>query len=295
MNDDYLWNRTGSDPETEALERALAPLGYRERSAPLPAAPPASPARWRSVLALAAAAALLAGIFARLPGRAAPPPSTAFATDTEIDLGRYGSVTARAGARLTVLRQSDDEIRLRLDHGTVEARITLEARPRFFQIDTPATTCIDLGCHYTLTVDAAGRSVVHVTTGRVAFADGGREVYVPAGATCTAVPSRGSGTPHWDDAPPDLIAAVRAFDEAPPAQRLAAAKAVTRESGRPLDSLTVWHVMQDDDPAVADLGFRALVNLIGSPDGVTRASTLAKEPAAMEAWKEHVLTAWWGK
>jgi hypothetical protein len=209
--------------------------------------------------------------------------------DTEFDLGRYGHVTARAGSRISIDRQDDEEIRMSLHRGEIEAFITLAARPRLFQVVTPSTTCIDLGCRYTLHVDAEGRSYVHVATGRVAFAARDHEVYVPAGARCVAVPWRGTGTPYWDDAPAELVRAIRAFDEAPAAGRPELAKAVTRASGRKEDALSLWHLMLDPDARVADLGYRALVNAIGEPRGVTRERSLGRDPEALLAWKRHVI------
>jgi hypothetical protein len=35
MNDEYLWNKTGNDPEIESLEKALAVFRYREAAAPV--------------------------------------------------------------------------------------------------------------------------------------------------------------------------------------------------------------------------------------------------------------------
>lgn len=67
MNNDYLWNKTGDDPEIERLEKALAPFRYHEAVRPLPAENEAAeivaPARpWRFAWTAFAFAASLAAV-----------------------------------------------------------------------------------------------------------------------------------------------------------------------------------------------------------------------------------------
>jgi len=73
MNDEYLWNKIGKDPEIEKLEKALAVFRYRETTMPA-AAPqmemaPERPRRFRLSLAFAFASfaivAILAGAWFR--------------------------------------------------------------------------------------------------------------------------------------------------------------------------------------------------------------------------------------
>jgi len=284
VNQDYLWDRTGSDTTVERLEALLSPLAL-----PPSAAPRRESARRRFPLAAPFAAAAI--LVVTILGVKGPVDSSTPSART-IDLGRFGEVVVEPDAILRTVRRSDDEIRLRLERGTIHASITWEARPRLFQVETPATTCVDLGCHYTLTVDARGRTTVHVETGRVAFEDRGREVFVPAGATCRAEPGAGSGTPWWDDAPGSLIAAIGAFDAAPRGRRAAAALNLARNCARKADSLTLWHLLQDGDRGVREAGFTALAALVGVPEGVTREATLARDPGALEEWKRHAGESW---
>ena len=57
MNDEYLWQKTGKDPEIESLENALAVFRYREDPPPSPPVEKAvslvRPSRWRISLPLA--------------------------------------------------------------------------------------------------------------------------------------------------------------------------------------------------------------------------------------------------
>lgn len=286
MNDDYLWDKTGRDDEVERLEKLLRPLAHKPRALPRRGVR----ARPLAAVLLSAAAALLVAALWFLPRETPAPPRAAAHT---IDLGRYGRVDVEPNSRVKVVKKDEELIKLRLDLGTIHAQITLDARPRLFQVETPATTCVDLGCHYTLTVDEAGRSMVRVSSGRVAFLDAGREVYVPRGAACRAAPSRGSGTPVYENAPAALVEAVRAFDDAAPSGRPAAARLVIERAVGPKDTLPLWHLLWDADPAVAGPAFDALAKLEPPPEDVTREAVLGRNKDALEAWKERLVDHHW--
>jgi hypothetical protein len=60
MNDEYLWQKTGEDPEIAALEKALAVFRYREDAPPaLTVQEESRPRRWRFVFAFASVAAIV--------------------------------------------------------------------------------------------------------------------------------------------------------------------------------------------------------------------------------------------
>jgi hypothetical protein len=275
VNDEYLWNKQGSDREVEALEELLAPLRHGTRE------PARTPRRtWiRALAALAAAAGIVLALRWWTPG----------ATEARsIDLKQYGTVDVHPGAVFEVVRQTDDDIRLRLERGTIEARITLAARPRLFQVETPATTCVDLGCRYTLTVEPDGSTFVRVELGQVAFVDAGHETWIPRGASCHAWPARGSGTPRWDDAPPALAAAIETLDRSEPSARRGAAQQAIGLCSTQRDALPLWHLAHDGEHEVAEAAWSALVRLVGAPEGVED----PRSASAAEAWKLHLEAVW---
>ncbi len=306
---DYLWDKSGTDPEVEALEKLLGPAGYRGARAP--AAPPeARPKARRWFCATAAAAViLLAGVTVYWLRSSSGPAYRVVSDDGDfaarrgatidaagkpltIELAGIGVVVAEAQARLRVLQIGEDLHKLRLERGTIHATIGAFVRPGLFQVETPATTCVDLGCHYTLTVDEQGRSLVHVETGRVAFVDGAREVYVPRGARCVAWPGgRGSGTPVFEDAPEELCAAIDLFDRGS-GERVTAARALVEAASRRRDLLSVWHLLQDRDDAVVAVAFDALVARYEVPVGGERGAVMRREAAAREAWKQRMQSDW---
>jgi hypothetical protein len=298
VSDQYLWDRSGGDEEVERLEKTLGRFALRADGAPALR----RPRRLRLLLSMAAVAASAAAIAVIV---FLPRGAEVLTEERTFDLGRFGSVRAEAKSRVAVVRKDDQLIKLRLEEGTVHASITLAARPRLFQVETPATTCVDLGCKYTLTVDAEGRSQVQVTSGRVAFVDGAREVYVPSGAGCEALKGRGSSTPAFLDIPERAKAALRAFDLSAAAMRGAAARAFSERAERLRETLPLFHLIQDPDPAVSEAGLDGLARLAGFPEGVTRGMCLlrdlkgmctVRDPKMIEAWREYLedqLGAWW--
>jgi len=298
MND-YLWDRSGpEDPEIAELERALAPLAHR-----------GAPPRVRRVrlrpLAIAAGALLAIGGALLLRGGSVPPAPLegpplrvaatgatllpgawieARETEHELFLGDVGRITLRLGSRMQVRALGDETTRLFLARGALEASIAADARPRFFQVDTDAARCVDLGCRYTLEVDDAGDARVDVTFGQVAFETETREVYVPRGAVCLAKRGRGPGTPRFKDSAPALAAALDAYDAAPAESRLEAARAALALVERPRDTLAAWHFLQDADAAVARAAEARLAEVAGRPEG---------DAPNREAWKAHLEAGWW--
>jgi ferric-dicitrate binding protein FerR (iron transport regulator) len=315
MSDDrWLWDRTGpEDEEAERLERLLRPMGHDPAARP----PTGRLLFFRRPLFLGLAAAVaLAAVGVSLwkvldrepgsyPGSAQPlagvlldgAPVAAGAwveagtASRELVLADAGRVTLDPGARLRVDRSGADEARLFLQRGRLEARIGADVKPRWFRVDTDAANCVDLGCHYELVASSEGTRV-RVTTGRVSFeGPGGREVYVPAGATCTARAGRGPGTPRFEDATARLAAAADAFDAAStPESRRAAAAALVAAVEKPRDTLAAWHLLQDPDDAVVARALSSLTLRWGRPEG---AATEGRPSASdLSLWRDHLSRGW---
>ena len=314
----YLWDRTGAeDPEVAALERLLSPLKHDGRALEVGrrargARPGMHP--WLAVAAAVLMALTLTFAVHPAPGAleisapgtialqvvekreqlAAGAWFTATAERREFALGEVARIVLDEGSRVKVDRLHTAQARLYLEHGGLQASVSGSARPRFFQVETPATTCVDLGCHYTLKVDGHGDTVVRVETGRVAFENHGREVYVPAHATCRASRAHGPGTPRFEDAPAALVAALDAFDaggSGPAARRRVLADGVLAEVHAPRDCLAAWHLLQDDDPVIVGAAQRRLESVAGKPEGASAAGE-RPGPEELRQWKRLLARLW---
>ncbi|HEY6987831.1 MAG TPA: hypothetical protein VH369_05580 [Bryobacteraceae bacterium] len=294
MNDDYLWDRSGKpDASVAHLEQVLGRLRWREKKR----------RRWPwMVAATAAAAALLIGLGIHLS-----PPATSWTLSvagkapTAVRAGQVithgtmesdfvGEVEIEPKSRLRLLASHAGEHRMALDHGTIHALIW--APPAAFVVDTPSAKTVDLGCRYTLRVAPDGAGFLTVETGWVAFQWKHLESFIPAGAACATRPGHGPDTPHFLDAPQNLVASVARFDRTQDPQALAA----VLDAARPRDALTLWHLLertQGEERAEVFDRFAALVKL--SPE-VTREAVLRADPKAMDAaWNALQLgdTSWW--
>ncbi len=110
-----------------------------------------------------------------------------------IIVGTLGTVDVAPGTRVQLGEVRDSEYRLALARGTISAEIN--APPRLFIVDTPASAVVDLGCAYTVTVGDDGAGELRMTSGWAALEYKGRESLVPAGAICRTFPGIGPGTP----------------------------------------------------------------------------------------------------
>jgi predicted anti-sigma-YlaC factor YlaD len=204
-----------------------------------------------------------------------------------IVVGDIGTVNVAPGTRVRLGDAGASAYRLALERGTISAQIT--APPRLFIVDTPASTVVDLGCAYTVTVSDEGAGELRMTEGWAALEWKGRESLVPAGAVCRTQPSVGPGTPYFEDAPDPLKRAVDAFDFADGGP--AAVEIVLREA-RVRDTLTLWHLLSRVEPAQRARVYDRIASLVPPPATLFRERVLALDPDALRAWREELAWKW---
>ena len=311
-DDDYLWDKSGpADPEVERLEAVLA--GFRAAPA---VAPRRRARRWlapamATASILAAAAAVILLVVRRepivaprfpIPGwkvdSVAGAPSCGQEPCAELRPGEWLETRSADRARVAVADIGEMEVapdsrlrlvstgasghRLELARGTISARVV--APPRLLIVNTPVIAAVDLGCAYTLTVEADGATRIEVTSGWVALESAHRATFVPAGASARARAATGPGLPVYRDATARFRAAADILDQGPDS---AATTSLLAEA-RVQDALTVWHLI----PRVAgpDRGrvISRLATLAPPPAGVTAEAAAGLDPTALDTWRQHL-------
>ena len=112
--------------------------------------------------------------------------------------------------------------------------------------------------------------------------------------TCRASREGGAATPRFEDAPADLVAALDAFDTAvEPARRRALAAEVTALADDEEDALVLWHLLQDDDDAIALAAELRLATLVTPPPGLAPSPDRRATPAEIDLWKQELELLWW--
>ncbi len=323
---DYLWDGTGPpDQEVVRLENRLRPLRHRGSLPVLPVRRESGGARrWASGRWLAAAAALvlvaggawfIAGVRGRawsvnslsgtpaLDGRAVTSQArmsrgewlvTDNGSRARIAVGGIGSVEVEPNTRLQLIA-NDRVHRMDLDRGTIHARIW--APPKLFVVNTEAAMAIDLGCAYTLQIEAGGEGLLRVTSGWVALERDGRATYIPEGAVCRTRTDRGPGTPRYEDAPSGYGAALMILDFADAADpRRSEAFELVLSSARRRDALTLWHMLTRGSIEERGRVYERLAVLVPPPDGVTRELVLSGNRLALDKWWDRLgidVSTWW--
>ncbi|MEK7823441.1 MAG: FecR domain-containing protein [Candidatus Eisenbacteria bacterium] len=312
MSDDYLWDKTGQpDPEVAKLERVLGTLGHRgeplelsETLAPLAGVPTRAWAAAAGVLVVAGAVALWFATH-RAPGwevarlEGAPRVGTSriaaagrlvvgewLETDASsrarVSVGRIGEVLVEPNTRLRLLEAGDQQQRLHLALGTVTALIL--APPRQFVVETPSARAVDLGCAYTLEVDALGGALITVLAGWVSFEYQGRESFIPAGGRCATRAGIGPGTPYFTDASHAFKNALAMLDVADDEAAHGAALSRVLAEARREDALTLWHLLARLRGIDRDQVYARLAALVPPPAGVTREGVMAGDQGMLERW-----------
>jgi predicted anti-sigma-YlaC factor YlaD len=212
---------------------------------------------------------------------------TADGSRARILVGELGTVDVEAGTRVRLGEVRDSAYRLSLERGTISAEIV--APPRLFIVDTPASTVIDLGCAYTVTVGTDGAGELRMTSGWAALEFNGRESLVPAGAICRTRPGAGPGTPYFEDAPAIVKQAVNDFDAG--TRRPEALDVIIRES-RIRDTLTLWHLLSRVDASDRARVYDRIAAFEPPPAGVSRDQILALDADALREWREELAWKW---
>jgi hypothetical protein len=217
------------------------------------------------------------------------------ASRARIAVGRIGSVDVEPNTRIQLVVAGGREHRLALEQGTIHARIS--APPRFFYVNTQAAVAVDLGCAYSLQVDARGAGHLRVTRGWVGFERDGRDTYVPEGAVCFTRAEKGPGTPHYDDAPPGYGEALMLLDfGAPDDPGRTAALDLVLSSARRRDALSLWHLLTRGTAEERTRVYDRLAELVAPPPRVSRSAVLAGNRDAIDLWWDSLgidTTTWW--
>jgi len=205
----------------------------------------------------------------------------------KIQVANIGQVEIAPNSRVQLVKTNSNEHRLSLERGILQAKIL--APPRLFIVDTPSAVAVDLGCEYTLEVDAAGNSKLHVTSGFVALERDGRESIVPAGAICLTKKGRGLGTPFSGDSSIGFQNALFRFDFANGGSE--SLQTIIKESNL-YDALTLWHLLSRTQKAERGKVFDALAAHIKPPANITREGILRLNKKMLDAWWKEIENVW---
>lgn len=316
MNDDYLWDGSGSpDPDVLQLEKLLGRFA-QSRPAPDFRASTIGPspsciegARWW--LATAAIILLAAGIWLdrslqhraawsvaslqglpRVAGNIAERDTvwkvgewleTDAASRVALRVGDLGEIQVEPNSRLVLLKASATQQQIRLEHGAISAVVT--APPYVFLVHTPSAYAMDMGCAYTLQVADDGSSVLRVTVGWVDLQHRYRQSLVPAGAAAESRPGIGPGAPYFDDSSERFRQELEIvnFDLQDPQARSNALTTLLDEA-RPRDAFTLLNLFRRVDTEDRGRLYDRLAVLL-RPQGVTRQNAVEGDD----------LSAWWNK
>jgi hypothetical protein len=212
---------------------------------------------------------------------------TSGGSSARIIVGTIGTVDVAPGSRVRLGTVSPSEYRLALTRGTISAEIN--APPRLFIVDTPASTVVDLGCAYTVTVGNDGAGVLRMTSGWAALEYKGHESLVPAGAICRTTPGQGPGTPYFDDA---SVTFKRAVDDFDAKKNVTGSLDVMLTEARIRDTLTLWHLLSRVEHAERIRVFDRIAAFEPPPAGATRERILALNADALREWREELAWKW---
>lgn len=316
--DDHLWDPSApEDPEVAELRALLSPLKHDRPLDELRLRRPRSRVPWIiGVSVVMAAAAVLMVVFGlRTSGRpeiacrgtigfaftaqggtvacgGKPSERGVLPVGGVLDTGRnkaeltiadIGTAQLFEGTRVRLDRtEAGERHQLHLERGKMHAIVT--APPRLFAVSTPGTSVIDLGCEYTIEIDAKGQGAISVQSGKVELESGPDVVIVaPAGTSTRLLTGRQPSLPIADGASALVRGAVADFErgDLTAIDRLLA-------GAQQLDAITIANL-----GVLAPIGRRAaifarLADFVPPPDGVT-VEMASTTPTQANLWREEVV------
>ena len=323
--DDYLWDRSGpADPDVQRLEQLLAPLAHDRPLDELKLRRKRSRAPWiiSGVVVIAAAAGLVlylrtsrgpcdgdAGFAFTAKGgtvgcaneqvaRGVLPVGGVLDTGTataELAIADIGTAELAANTRVRLDRsEANQRQQIHLERGRMHAKVT--APPRIFAVTTPSTGVTDLGCEYTIEIDAKGKGWIEVQSGKVELETTAHALIVaPAGTSARLRENRAPSVPVVFGASVVLRSAVTDWEQGTPdaLPKLLAAAGIG-------DAITLANlavlVPGDSSTQIScsapctdrDLVLNRLAELSPPPEGVTVHGALT-DPALLERWRETIV------
>ncbi len=319
MSEQYLWDRSGEpDTELQRLESVMAQLRMPERRFQFPAERVHSSswafARWSFPASATALVAIAVAMLLLAPSRDAGWKMKTISGTPEVDgksvkhgtlrvgdllqTGRdarvrlqvdgIGELEVNGAARLQLVESHDARKRLAMQYGTIHAFIT--APPAVFVVDTPAARAVDLGCEYTLSIDAAGNGRLQVDSGWVQLDYEYTQSLVPAGAQAE-VRSGGRITPaFYSDATTGFRSALERFalgTDLPRTEREQALSVMLAEA-RQRDAYTLISLFRRSTREERLMLFDRLNELVPAPAGVDRGLVAAGDLRTLNPWWEAV-------
>lgn len=312
--DDYLWDRSGpADPDVKRLEELLSPLAHDRPLDELRMKRPRRRAPWIAgiAVAVAAAAVLVLWLRSRSSGPCSGDDGFAFTAkggtvgcndgavasgtlpvggvlDTgtasaEIVIATIGTAELAPGTRIRLdVSEENKRQQLHLEHGRMHARVI--APPRIFAITTPSTGVTDLGCEYTIEINAKGAGWIEVQSGRVELETSAPAMIVaPACTSARMRENKQPAVPMYTAASPALRAAVLDFEEGKPDALTRVLELAGKDDAITLANLAVLVANTD-----RELVLNRLAVLSPPPAAITVRDALA-DGAVLEKWREDII------
>ena len=205
-----------------------------------------------------------------------------------LSIGTLGSAEVGPGSRVKLVQAGGAERALRVERGSIDARVW--APPRFFLVETPAATAIDLGCVYSLDVDARGNGTLTVRSGQVELNGRGRRSLVVAGTAAEMRSGVGPGTPYATSESAEFREALATVDFGGEGQRAALDHVLDAATAK--STITLWHLLPRVDMHEREMVYERLAALSLPPNGVTRAAVLALDAQALDRWRSALEPSW---
>lgn len=190
-----------------------------------------------------------------------------------------GTVTVKPGTRLQLVATTAQLKKLALAEGEIHAFI--KAPPRIFVVDTQAATAVDMGCEYTLRVDADGYGELTVLLGKVELVNKSFRSIVVAGTLCRVDGQNGPGVPRDPGATSAFVTALHDLEK-DAGDSVSLMMALSQARTR--DSVSLWHLIPRTSGDARSQVIKKLIELTPPPDDIQMIDVQNLDETALDRW-----------
>jgi hypothetical protein len=192
-----------------------------------------------------------------------------------------GNIEVAPESELKLSSINNKEYRLYLKAGKISAKTW--SPPDFLKIEIPAGELVDLGCVFSIEVEADNSSEIQVSSGWVALKTVNRKIILPSGMICAIDKNGNPEIPYFVNASPEFKNALLKYE---PGNKNKQTLKNILSNARKSDDISLWYLLKASTPDEKKMIYDRLAEFVVPPDNVNFNGILNGDDSMLLSWWE---------